>query len=118
MCSYTSIFKPLLDILLNTLRLYKVMGSKASLIWFGYYLFLAQVKRRMLKMLALRDNTKKESELQGDYRTAHSRLITYAEEIAVRLASLHSLSVHVLCCAVLICRPPCVCSSLRARRVS
>jgi ATP-binding cassette subfamily D (ALD) protein 3 len=104
---YSSIFKPILDIALNTLKLSSMMGLKAPVILFGYYLVLGQFKMAILRVVNLKAQTQRQSELQvcdrlnrqnarfsiilivlcvvvlqGNYRTAHSRLITYSEEIA------------------------------------
>jgi ATP-binding cassette subfamily D (ALD) protein 3 len=77
---YTSLFKPILDIVLNAARLSRVMGARGPVIIAGYYLVLGQVKMRL--MPDFKKLTMLQSELEGDYRTAHSRLITNSEEIS------------------------------------
>eukprot|EP00455_Lapot_gusevi_P033107 TRINITY_DN3617_c0_g1_i2.p1 TRINITY_DN3617_c0_g1~~TRINITY_DN3617_c0_g1_i2.p1 ORF type:complete len:735 (-),score=339.57 TRINITY_DN3617_c0_g1_i2:93-2297(-) len=76
---YTSIFKPVLDVILNTVRLSSVMGVRGPMLLVLYYLVLGQVRMRL--MPNFKKLTEKLSELEGEYRSAHSQLITNAEEI-------------------------------------
>lgn len=62
---YSSIFKPVLDVVLNTMKLSSMMGLQAPLIFFGYYLVLGQFKMFILKLVNLKKNTEKQSELQA-----------------------------------------------------
>lgn len=79
---YASVFKPILDIVLNTWKLSSMMGLKAPVVLFAYYISMGFLKISILTGLRFRNHTKRQSELSGIYRTAHSRLITYSEEIA------------------------------------
>ncbi len=79
---YSSIFKPMLDVIFNTLKLSGMMGFKAPVVIFTWYLFFGAIQMTALKRLDIKNNSKKLSEHEGNYRTAHSRLIVYAEEIA------------------------------------
>jgi ATP-binding cassette subfamily D (ALD) protein 3 len=77
---YATIFKPLLDVILFTYKLALVLGPQGPALIFTYYFFNALVKRFL--MPAFGKLTARESELEGDYRMAHQRLITNSEEIA------------------------------------
>mmetsp|Transcript_14929 Transcript_14929/g.20864 ORF Transcript_14929/g.20864 Transcript_14929/m.20864 type:complete len:700 (-) Transcript_14929:69-2168(-) len=77
---YTTIFKPTLDVILFTRKLTTMTGFTGPLMLFGYYFVSGLLKRFF--MPAFGKLTARESELEGDYRTAHQRLITNAEEIA------------------------------------
>jgi len=79
---YASVFKPILDIVLNTWKLSSMMGLKAPIVLFAYYISMGIIKVSLLTAMRIRHHTKRQSELAGIYRTAHSRLITYSEEIA------------------------------------
>lgn len=77
----TTIFKPLLDVVLLTARLGRQLGVHAPAIVIGSSLLLSQLKLQLLpdvKRLA-----QLESELAGLYRNAHARLIAHAEEVAL-----------------------------------
>lgn len=77
---YSTIFKPVLDVILFTLKLIDVTGWQGVSIMYGYFFISGLLKRMIMpsfgKLIA------KESELEGYYRTAHQRLITNSEEIA------------------------------------
>jgi len=77
---YTTIFKPVLDVVLFTHKLTGLVGIQGPLILFTYYGLAGFVKRYLMPSFG--KLTARESELDGDYRTAHQRLITNAEEIA------------------------------------
>eukprot|EP01118_Nematostelium_gracile_P014803 TRINITY_DN5847_c0_g1_i4.p1 TRINITY_DN5847_c0_g1~~TRINITY_DN5847_c0_g1_i4.p1 ORF type:complete len:695 (-),score=231.46 TRINITY_DN5847_c0_g1_i4:90-2174(-) len=77
---YTVIFKPLLDVLLFTYKLTGLVGWQGPALLFGYYAMAGFIKKFLLPSFG--KLTAKESELEGDYRTAHQRLIVNAEEIA------------------------------------
>jgi ABC-type uncharacterized transport system fused permease/ATPase subunit len=66
---YTSIFKPFLDIVLNTLKLSSVMGANACTVFFMYYIVLAKFKMAVLRAVNLKENTQLQSELQVIYST-------------------------------------------------
>jgi len=77
---YTTMFKPLLDVVLFTAKLTEVTGWQGPAIMYAYFAVSAWIKKNIMpsfgKLVA------KESELEGRYRTAHQRLITCSEEIA------------------------------------
>ncbi len=79
---YSSVFKPVLDVVLNSWKLSEVMGAKAPFIIFVAYSIFGKMQMSMLQTLDIKNNAKRLSEHEGMYRTAHSRLIVYAEEIA------------------------------------
>eukprot|EP01126_Amoeba_proteus_P025979 TRINITY_DN2579_c0_g1_i1.p1 TRINITY_DN2579_c0_g1~~TRINITY_DN2579_c0_g1_i1.p1 ORF type:complete len:728 (+),score=116.45 TRINITY_DN2579_c0_g1_i1:75-2186(+) len=77
---YTSLFKPLLDVLLFTYKLIEILGWQGPAIMYSYFIFSGYVKRIVMpgfgRMVA------RLSELEGYYRTAHQRLLANSEEIA------------------------------------
>lgn len=77
---YGTIFKPVLDIILLTSRLAKVVGLRGPLIMYLYY-FLSSILLRAI-MPPFAKLTAEQQKLEGDFRFAHSRLINYAEEVA------------------------------------
>lgn len=93
---YSSIFKPVMDVILLTRRLATVVGFRGphwlryafSLLinWLGplmmylYYLLSAILLRVIMPPFA--KLTADQQKLEGDFRYAHSRLINYAEEVA------------------------------------
>ncbi|KAF2072540.1 hypothetical protein CYY_006157 [Polysphondylium violaceum] len=77
---YTTLFKPVLDLVLFTRKLVVVMGWGSPLLMFGYFIVSGFLKK--LIMPPFGRLTAKQSELEGNYRTVHQRLITNAEEIA------------------------------------
>ncbi|KAM9953888.1 hypothetical protein ACTFIR_008993 [Dictyostelium discoideum] len=77
---YTTLFKPFLDLVLFTRKLVVVMGWGSPLLMFGYFIVSGFLKK--LIMPPFGRLTAKQSELEGNYRTVHQRLITNAEEIA------------------------------------
>ncbi|EFA80627.1 ABC transporter D family protein [Heterostelium album PN500] len=77
---YTTVFKPVLDLILFTSKLVGVMGWGSPLLMFGYFIISGSLKK--LIMPPFGKLTAKQSELEGNYRTVHQRLITNAEEIA------------------------------------
>lgn len=100
---YTTIFKPVLDVVLFTAKLIEVTGWQGPAIMYAYFFISGWIKKNIMpsfgKLVA------KESELEGRYRTAHQRLITCSEEIAffdgserekeIINDSLHSIFQHV-----------------------
>lgn len=77
---FCDVFKPTLDILLNTWQLGRDVGAWGPTIMVGYFGLAVAVKVAI--MPNFKELVKKRSELVGNYRTAHARLITHAEEIA------------------------------------
>lgn len=77
---YGTIFKPVLDIILLTSRLAKVVGLGGPLIMYLYYFLSSLVLRAIMPPFA--KLTAEQQKLEGDFRYAHSRLINYSEEIA------------------------------------
>ncbi|EGG16527.1 ABC transporter D family protein [Cavenderia fasciculata] len=77
---YTTVFKPVLDLILFTQKLVGVMGWGSPMLMFGYFIISGFLKRIIMPPFGRL--TAKQSELEGNYRTVHQRLITNAEEIA------------------------------------
>eukprot|EP01006_Ploeotia_vitrea_P058788 TRINITY_DN70227_c0_g1_i1.p1 TRINITY_DN70227_c0_g1~~TRINITY_DN70227_c0_g1_i1.p1 ORF type:complete len:641 (-),score=66.41 TRINITY_DN70227_c0_g1_i1:125-2047(-) len=77
---YTESFKPILDVLLFTYQLNRILGWQGPTIMYAYFGVSAFIKRKIMPSFGA--FVKKESELEGNYRTAHNRIITNAEEIA------------------------------------
>lgn len=77
---YSNVAKPLLDIIIFNYQLARSIGSVGMAGLFVNYLITARILRAATpafgKMAAV------EAKLEGDFRSAHSRLITNAEEIA------------------------------------
>ena len=77
---YSRTFKPALDVILSTRRMGQTMGYGGLLSMYAYF-FAAGSCVRLLsppipKLIA------QEAALEGDFRRAHGRLITHAEEVA------------------------------------
>eukprot|EP00817_Percolomonadidae_sp_ATCC50343_P000501 CAMPEP_0117424876 /NCGR_PEP_ID=MMETSP0758-20121206/5232_1 /TAXON_ID=63605 /ORGANISM="Percolomonas cosmopolitus, Strain AE-1 (ATCC 50343)" /LENGTH=524 /DNA_ID=CAMNT_0005208967 /DNA_START=250 /DNA_END=1821 /DNA_ORIENTATION=- len=77
---YTTITKPMLEVILFTSRLSDITGWQGPLIMFSYFAFSAFMKNNVIPSLGPLVAT--ESQLEGAYRTAHKRLIVNSEEIA------------------------------------
>jgi ATP-binding cassette subfamily D (ALD) protein 3 len=77
---YSTIFKPLLDVILFTSRLVSINGPLLPAMMFGYFGLSSAVKKMVMPPIG--KLTAHGSELEGSYRTAHQRLIGNAEEIA------------------------------------
>jgi len=77
---FTSTFKPVLDVFLFTALFGKNVGWPGPAILYSYFAFSAFVKR--VVMPSFGKLSARESELEGQYRSAHQRLITNNEEIA------------------------------------
>ena len=77
---YSNVSKPTLDLLIFNYQLMKALGGPGILGLFGNYVLTGWVLRKISpafgKLAAI------ESKLEGDFRGAHSRIITNAEEIA------------------------------------
>eukprot|EP00753_Platysulcus_tardus_P013953 PLAT3937.2.p1 GENE.PLAT3937.2~~PLAT3937.2.p1 ORF type:complete len:529 (+),score=283.26 PLAT3937.2:72-1589(+) len=77
---YNNFTKPLLDIILFSRRLADLLGWKGPGAVIGWY-FVSGVIIRFISPPFGR-LTAEEQRLEGDYRAAHSRLLTYCEEIS------------------------------------
>lgn len=77
---YSYTFKPLLDVILFTRSLARIMGYKGQLALYGYYFLSAAALRRLSPPLAAM--TAQEAALSGAFRSAHARLVGSAEEVA------------------------------------
>eukprot|EP00879_Flechtneria_rotunda_P029463 GHRR01031871.1.p1 GENE.GHRR01031871.1~~GHRR01031871.1.p1 ORF type:complete len:337 (+),score=90.67 GHRR01031871.1:869-1879(+) len=77
---YSHTFKPLLDVVLFTRSLSRVMGYKGQMGLYGYYVLVAWLLRALAPPLAA--ITAQESALVGSFRAAHQRLVAHAEEVA------------------------------------
>ncbi|KAK9828245.1 hypothetical protein WJX74_005419 [Apatococcus lobatus] len=77
---YSYTFKPLLDVILFTRSLSRVMGYRGQLGLYVYYVFSALILRALTPPLALM--TAQESGLSASLRTAHQRLVAHSEEVA------------------------------------
>jgi len=79
---FSSIFKPLLDIFLFTNQLRLVTGWQGPAFMYSYFFLSAIVKRVINRRAKFGKLVAGESAREGQYRTAHQRLITNSEEIA------------------------------------
>eukprot|EP01125_Pyxidicula_operculata_P006519 TRINITY_DN2250_c0_g1_i1.p1 TRINITY_DN2250_c0_g1~~TRINITY_DN2250_c0_g1_i1.p1 ORF type:complete len:705 (-),score=132.60 TRINITY_DN2250_c0_g1_i1:110-2224(-) len=77
---YTSTFKPTMDIVFFTYKLAQATTWRGPFILYSYFLFSSLCK--MLFTPPFGKLGAKESQLQGDFRSAHERLITNSEEVA------------------------------------
>eukprot|EP00698_Gefionella_okellyi_P021285 TRINITY_DN6860_c0_g1_i1.p1 TRINITY_DN6860_c0_g1~~TRINITY_DN6860_c0_g1_i1.p1 ORF type:complete len:677 (-),score=196.23 TRINITY_DN6860_c0_g1_i1:1093-3123(-) len=77
---YSTTFKPVVDVALFTAKLTRVVGYKGPIVMFLYYFVSSMVLRGMMPSFARL--TSQQQHLEGNFRFAHSRLITNAEEIA------------------------------------
>eukprot|EP00775_Hariotina_reticulata_P002919 gene2919-3206_t len=77
---YSHTFKPLLDVVLFTRSLSRVMGYKGQIGLYMYYVAVAWLLRALAPPLA--QMTAQESALVGAFRAAHQRLVAHAEEVA------------------------------------
>lgn len=77
---YSNVSKPTLDLLIFNYQLIKALGGPGVLGLFGNYILTGWLLRKISpafgKLAAI------EAKLEGDFRGAHSRIITNAEEIA------------------------------------
>lgn len=77
---YSSLGKPFLDLSIFSVKLGRNLGSRAALgIFLNYFVTAALLKSISPSFGKL---AARETRLEGDYRNAHSRVITNAEEIA------------------------------------
>jgi ABC-type uncharacterized transport system fused permease/ATPase subunit len=79
---YSSIFKPLLDVLVFTHKLNQATGWLGPAILYGYFGVSAWGKQIVLRVARYGALVKHGSKLEGTFRTAHQRLIQNSEEIA------------------------------------
>ncbi|KAK9805964.1 hypothetical protein WJX73_009234 [Symbiochloris irregularis] len=77
---YGYTFKPLLDVLMFSRSLARIMGWRGQFVLYAYYLTSALGLRALSPPLAL--ITAQETGLSGAFRSAHQRLVTNAEEVA------------------------------------
>ena len=77
---YSYTFKPVLDVVLFTRSLSKLMGYRSQLMLYGYYAACAGLLRVTSPPLA--QMTAQEAALAGSFRKAHQRLGAHAEEVA------------------------------------
>jgi ATP-binding cassette subfamily D (ALD) protein 3 len=77
---YTGTFKPIMDILFFTYKLSESTTWRGPMILYSYFLLSSLCK--MVLDPNLGKLNAKESQLQGDFRSAHERLITNSEEVA------------------------------------
>lgn len=77
---YSNVSKPTLDLIIFNYQLAQNLGMKGVLGLFGNYILTGWILKKVSpafgKLSAI------EAKLEGDFRSAHSRLITNAEEIA------------------------------------
>jgi len=79
---YTSIFKPVLDVVVFTIKLTEATGWLGPAILYGYFGLSAWGKQIVLRVARYGSLVKHQSKLEGEFRTAHQRLIQNSEEIA------------------------------------
>ncbi|KAJ3094476.1 hypothetical protein HDU97_008026 [Phlyctochytrium planicorne] len=77
---YSNVGKPLLDLVIFNYQLARSIGFTGTLGLFVNYMITASLMRAVTP--AFGKLAAQEAKLEGDFRTAHSRLITNAEEIA------------------------------------
>eukprot|EP00696_Hemimastix_kukwesjijk_P004274 gnl/Hemi2/15273_TR5142_c0_g28_i1.p1 gnl/Hemi2/15273_TR5142_c0_g28~~gnl/Hemi2/15273_TR5142_c0_g28_i1.p1 ORF type:complete len:612 (-),score=123.20 gnl/Hemi2/15273_TR5142_c0_g28_i1:223-2058(-) len=77
---YSNIFKPVLDVVLYTVKLSFLVGKRGPIFMFAYYLISSILLRRIMPPFA--KLTARLQKLEGDFRGCHTRLIQHAEEIA------------------------------------
>lgn len=77
---YSTIFKPVLDVILFTYKLVGITGPQGPLIMYSYFILSGFLKNTVIPSLG--KYVARESELEGMYRTSHKSLIVNSEEIA------------------------------------
>ncbi|KAH7295618.1 hypothetical protein KP509_27G057600 [Ceratopteris richardii] len=77
---YSNTFKPILDIVLFTRSLARTIGYKGQLLLYGYFVLCSIFLRTVSPPLALMAT--QEASLSGNFRNAHQRIVSHAEEIA------------------------------------
>lgn len=76
---YSTMFKPVLDIAMFTHRLRTLLGWQGPAMMYSYFGLTFLVKKKLMPAMGRLIAT--ESQLEGQYRNAHQRLIEYSEEI-------------------------------------
>eukprot|EP00249_Psilotum_nudum_P009342 c21867_g1_i1 orf=307-2316(-) len=77
---YSYTFKPVLDIIFFSRSLARTIGYKGQILLYGYFIFCSAFLRAISPPLALM--TSQEAALSGNFRNAHQRVVSHAEEIA------------------------------------
>lgn len=77
---YSYTFKPILDIVLFTRSLARTIGYKGQFFLYAYFLLTSGFLRSISPPLALM--TAQDAALAGNFRNAHQRIVSHAEEIA------------------------------------
>lgn len=77
---FSRTFKPLLDVILSTHRMGQNMGYRGLCVLYGYFLMSGGIIKSISPPFS--EYIAKTQKLEGDFRRAHSRLITHAEEVA------------------------------------
>jgi ATP-binding cassette subfamily D (ALD) protein 3 len=78
---YGVLFKPILDVSLFSWRLRSLLGWQGPALMYGYFGASAILKKIIMPPLGKLSAT--ESALEGQYRTAHQRLIVNSEEVSL-----------------------------------
>ena len=73
-------FKPLLDVILSTARMAENMGYGGLAVLYGYFVLSGALIKSLSPPFS--EYIARTQKLEGDFRRAHSRLITHAEEVA------------------------------------
>lgn len=79
---YSSIFKPVMDVVVFTIKLTEMTGWLGPAILYGYFGMSGWGKQIVLRVARYGSLVKQQSKLEGAFRTAHQRLIANSEEIA------------------------------------
>lgn len=79
---YSSVFKPVLDVIVFTIKLTEMTGWLGPAILYGYFGVSGWGKQIVLRVARYGSLVKQQSKLEGTFRTAHQRLIANSEEIA------------------------------------
>uniref|UniRef100_A0A6A7G2Y4 ATP-binding cassette n=2 Tax=Hirondellea gigas TaxID=1518452 RepID=A0A6A7G2Y4_9CRUS len=77
---YSDVTKPLLDIILFSVRLSSLVGPEGPLSVIFYYFVVGTIIRLISPSFG--KLTARAQRFEGDYRHVHNRLITYSEEVA------------------------------------
>lgn len=77
---YSNLGKPVLDMVIFNIQLAQNIGSAGTVALFGNYLLTAAIMRSATP--AFGKMAAEEAQLEGEFRYAHTRIITNAEEIA------------------------------------
>eukprot|EP01094_Clydonella_sp_ATCC50884_P023241 TRINITY_DN5522_c0_g2_i2.p1 TRINITY_DN5522_c0_g2~~TRINITY_DN5522_c0_g2_i2.p1 ORF type:complete len:658 (+),score=221.80 TRINITY_DN5522_c0_g2_i2:128-2101(+) len=77
---YGNLLKPVFEVILLSRTLSAMMGGRQLLFFFAYFLVASQWLRAVMPPFS--KYAREHQRLEGEFRGHHSRLITYAEEIA------------------------------------